>query len=83
MAENKEKKKESQATEEVSGMAPKKEKKAAWTLEKTKRAAKRFDTEEAWRMGAPASWKAADAKGWLAECTAHMTPKTRSMKKSA
>jgi hypothetical protein len=47
-----------------------------WTVEACLKAAKRFDSVEAWAKGAPSSYKAAFARGYMDKCTAHMTGKT-------
>lgn len=47
-------------------------KKAEWSLERCQRAAHRFGNVTEWQAGAPSSYKAADAKGWIAQCTSHM-----------
>ncbi len=71
------------ATEDTSGMMQKKESKQKWTVERAMKTARRFDTEDAWRAGAPASYKAASAHGWVAACTRHMTTKMKPMRRSA
>jgi|GEM_PF-1319229 len=71
------------AAEDTSPMMQKKDKKAKWTVDRAIKAARRFDTEEAWSAGAPASYKAANAHGWVAACTRHMTAKTKPMRRSA
>jgi hypothetical protein len=43
-------------------------KKSGWTLERCKKYARRFKTEMEWAAGAPASYKSAQAQGWLAQC---------------
>lgn len=59
--------------------------KPEWTAERCAKYAKRFETVDAWKSGSPASYKAADAKGWVAQCSKHMTGSARkqSFKKSA
>lgn len=56
----------------VPGMAENKPKKKEWTLDRLMKAARRFDNENAWKMGAPSSYKAAEAKGMVAQCVGHM-----------
>ena len=82
MAESKNAKKAAQAAavseEKVEESAPhealrREHKKSRWTLELCKRAARRFDHRDAWQWGAPASFKAAVAKGWDKECCVHMS----------
>ena len=81
MAEKKEKKAEVK-TEEVAkvskvetsgGSVNREQKKSRWTLESCKGVAKRFGTPGDWQSGAPSSYKAASAKGWLPECCTHMS----------
>jgi hypothetical protein len=43
-------------------------KKSLWTLERCKKYARRFKTEIEWAAGAPASYKSAQAHGWVAQC---------------
>jgi hypothetical protein len=43
-------------------------KKSSWTLEKCQKFARRFKTEMEWAAGAPASYKSAQAHGWVAQC---------------
>jgi hypothetical protein len=85
MAEKKEAKKEEAAAggTDIGAGTTKKVEKQAWTIERVKRAAKRFTTRDAWRAGAPASYKAAEAKGWMNQCCGHMTTTTKSSRKSA
>ena len=54
-----------------------------WDVKTCMKYARRFETEEAWAHGAPSSYKAAFARGFVAECTKHMTGKTKAKKKSA
>lgn len=44
--------------------------KVPWTLQRCKKAARRFHSEEEWRLGAPSSYKSATAHGWATECIA-------------
>jgi hypothetical protein len=43
-------------------------KKSNWTLDRCKKYARRFKTELEWAEGAPASYKSAQAHGWVAQC---------------
>lgn len=43
-------------------------KKSAWTLERCMKFARRFKSEMEWAAGAPASYKSAEAHGWIAQC---------------
>jgi hypothetical protein len=43
-------------------------KKSLWTLDRCKKYARRFSTESDWAAGAPASYKSAQAHGWIAQC---------------
>jgi len=43
-----------------------------WTRERCLKAARRYSSEQDWKAGAPSSYKAAFAKDWVADCTAHM-----------
>lgn len=47
-------------------------KKSPWTLERCVKAAHRFTNPTEWADGAPSSFKAATAHGWVAQCTSHM-----------
>lgn len=49
-----------------------KTKKSPWTEARCMKAARRFTTATEWESGAPSSFKAATARGWLKDCTAHM-----------
>src|SRR5262245_49876294 len=46
--------------------------KAKWTLDRCKRYARRFPSENVWAASAPASYKAACAHGWKDQCVAEM-----------
>lgn len=46
-----------------------------WTLAVCMKAAKRFDSVEAWKHGFPSSYKAAVSRGYDKQCSAHMTTK--------
>jgi hypothetical protein len=48
-------------------------KKSRWTLEACMKAARRFDVRAEWAEGAPSSYKAAVARGWVEQCAKHMT----------
>ena len=63
-------------------LAADKGKKAAWSLERCLKAAKRFSSESEWAAGAPAAYKSATAHGWLPQCTAKMVNQ-KSGRKSA
>lgn len=56
------------------GGAPKKDKKKPWTIERCLKFARRYPNEEAWKQGAPSSYKAASSHGWLKECLAVVKP---------
>ena len=49
-------------------LAKEAKKKKPWTLEKCMKAAHRFKTEAEWSAGAPASYKSAQAHGWIQQC---------------
>lgn len=83
MAEKNDKKpKEENQEAEVIQAFGKKESKSPWTKERCFKASKRFDTVEAWAKGAPSSYKAASAHGWVEQCSAHMQG-SRSYSRSA
>ena len=65
--------------------AANKRKKSSWTLERCQRSARRFPTQSEWQVGAPSSFKAAEAKGWVTDCVKHMsrTDQPKTHKKSA
>ncbi len=46
-----------------------------WTEARCKKAASRFDSVDAWQKGAPSSYKAAFAHGWVEACSNNMTGK--------
>lgn len=46
--------------------------KSKWSLERCSKSAKRFETVDAWEKGAPSSFKAAAAHGWIDKCSGHM-----------
>lgn len=64
------------------GSSSKREKPASrWTVDLCMKFAKRFESEAAWAEGAPSSYKAACARGYVADCTKHMksvAPKRKS-----
>lgn len=47
-------------------------KKSNWDLKKCQKVARRFDTIDAWREGAPSCYKSATANNWVAQCSSHM-----------
>ena len=51
----------------------KKSEKQQWTLNRCLSAARRFKNEADWKVGAPSSYKAAHAKGWLNQCNEQIT----------
>jgi len=82
MAEEKSKKEESPVAEVKIHTLRTKEKKSNWSLERCQKAAKRFETVSAWQTGAPSSFKAASAHGWVEKCSGHMGTKG-TLKRSA
>lgn len=54
-------------------------KKSAWSLQRCRKAARRFGSREDWAVGAPSSYKAAVSRGWAEECTKHMRPVRRAV----
>lgn len=62
-----------------------KKKKEAWTLEKCVKSARRFQSENEWSVGAPASYKSATSHGWVKQCVGAMSgaKTTKSVRKSA
>ena len=60
----------------------KKDEKKLWTLGRCQSAARRFANEADWKAGAPSSYKAAHAKGWLAECKGQMGGGAKPAKKA-
>jgi tRNA G37 N-methylase Trm5 len=42
--------------------------KSKWTFDRCKKFASRFKTEMEWAAGAPASYKSAQAHGWVTQC---------------
>jgi hypothetical protein len=53
-----------------------KKKEVFWTLERCMKTARRFHSLEEWAAGTPSCYKAAVARGYVAQCTSHMTTKT-------
>jgi len=43
-------------------------KKSKWSLERCQKFARRFKSEAEWAEGSPASYKSAQAHGWIAMC---------------
>jgi DNA-binding transcriptional regulator YiaG len=74
MAENKPKE-EVQVKEAKIHTIRQKVSKSQWSVERCLKASKRFDSVEAWEKGAPSSFKAATAHGWVDKCTGHMKGK--------
>lgn len=54
-----------------------------WTLEMCQKYARRFDHEDAWKHGAPSSYKAAIARGFGKDCMKHMTGAAKPKKVAA
>jgi hypothetical protein len=58
-----------------------------WNLNRCKKYARRFPNEEEWKKGAPSSYKAAAAKGWIRDCfpqaESASEPKKKRAKKAA
>lgn len=73
-AEGGEKKEQAKAkkTAPANTLTPKKEK-AAWTLAKCMKTARRFKSENEWSAGAPAAYKSASSHGWVKQCVAAMS----------
>jgi hypothetical protein len=76
MSENQEEKKDSKP-KKVAPIAKMETKssKVPWSEARCLSKAKRFDSVEAWAKGAPSSFKAANAHGWVDACTSHMSGK--------
>ena len=84
MADKKPKVEETAVVEEVKIHTMRtKEKKSKWSLERCTKAAKRFESVSAWEAGAPSSFKAASAHGWVDQCSAHMRATKGTLKRSA
>lgn len=79
------KEKKEEKVEKVSA-APK-EQKQKWTMARCRKVANRFKNEMEWKKGAPSSYKAAVAHGWVSEISAHLKSRSGSsdgpMKKAA
>jgi hypothetical protein len=60
-------------------------KKAKWTLQRCRKIARRFDTVEQWKFGAPSSYKSAEAHDWVKtiEDQVWNNPQTFTHKKAA
>jgi hypothetical protein len=54
-----------------------------WTKDLCMKFAKRFTSEHEFAAGAPSAYKAAMARGFMADCTKHMTAPKAGKKKSA
>ena len=84
MAEEAKKPKEKKAatpTDDIPQAHSQRENKVSrWTLEACMKAAKRFDSVDAWKHGFPSSYKAAVARGFDKQCSAHMTGKAATKK---
>ena len=87
MADKKEapkpKKDEAAGGEKVKSGKRVEKKESRWTMALCQKFAKRFHSEQDFAVGAPSAYKAAMARGFLADCTKHMTAKPSSKKKSA
>ncbi len=84
MAEKKEapkKKEEAAGGEKVKSGKRETKVESRWTLPVCQKFARRFESEEAWAHGAPSSYKAAFARGFVDECSKHM--KARPAKKKS
>ena len=64
-------------------MADTKKKKDKWTVGRCQRVAKRFASVQEWEFGAPSSFKAATSKGWIKECSGHMSGGRAPQRKTA
>lgn len=71
------------AADQVHEIKKRESKASRWTLEACMKAAKRFDTVDAWSKGFPSSYKAAVARGFDKQCMAHMTSGKATVKKVA
>ena len=58
-------------------------KKSRWTPALCMKFARRFDSEGEWASGAPSSYKAAVARGFVADCTKHMKGTSKVAAKTA
>jgi hypothetical protein len=80
----KEKKKPAKAADDsLSGKVEAQSKKKEWTMERLAKVARRFDSEDAWKHGAPSSYKAAHAKGLVAQCMGHAKKGARPVRHTA
>ena len=61
---------EGQVVSSGGGINKKRDKKV-WTLQRCKKAAGRYNSEEAWKIGSPSSYKAAASHKWVKECLDH------------
>ncbi len=76
--------KEGGAAKPKASQKAREDKKASrWDLKLCVKFAKRFESEEAWAVGAPSSYKAAVARNLVAECTKHMKAAPASKKKKS
>jgi len=73
------KEKKEEKVEKVSA-APK-EQKMKWSMARCRKQANRFKNEMEWKKGAPSSYKAAMAHGWVSEISAHLKSKSGNMDK--
>lgn len=80
MAEKEAKPAAAEKKEGVVKAAKVKKEKQAWSIQRCKKAARRFSSEAEWKVGAPSSWKSATAHGWVAECVAQMKGKVAARK---
>ncbi len=71
------------AADQVHEIKKRESKGSRWTLEACMKAAKRFDSVEAWSKGFPSSYKAAVSRGYDKQCSAHMTSGKATVKKVA
>lgn len=86
MAEKKEKEKaegagKSESTPQLD--AKREQNKSRWTLALCKKFAKRFHSVDEWKVGTPSCYKAAEARGWVKECSALMKPSSKPVKARA
>jgi len=81
---SKEKKKPAKSADDsLSGKVEAQSKKKEWTMERLTKVARRFDSEDAWKHGAPSSYKAAHAKGIVAQCMGHVKKGARPVRHTA
>lgn len=73
--------------EKVEKVSSPKEQRLKWTMARCRKVANRFKNEAEWKKGAPSSYKAAEAHGWVSEIAAHLKGRSGSsdkpMKKAA